>query len=136
MTLKKKGKLRGCIGRVKAVKPVCETVRDVAIESAVNDHRFSAVQFKEIGDISIEISVLSGLKKIKDVEEIIPGEHGIMITKGYASGLLLPQVAVEYGWDRDEFLENVCTKAGLPVDGWKEDADIQIFTAAVFGEHG
>jgi uncharacterized protein (TIGR00296 family) len=88
-----------------------------------------------MGDIDIEISVLSPLKEITDVNEIEVGRHGIYITKGFNSGVLLPQVATEYGWDRETFLDHTCMKAGLPPGTWKEaGVKIEIFDAQVFGE--
>jgi AmmeMemoRadiSam system protein A len=133
VTLKKKGSLRGCIGYIRGAIPLYEAVRAMAIESAFHDPRFEPVSKDEWKDIEIEISVLSPLKEIKDIEEIEVGKHGLYIEKGFHSGLLLPQVAVENNWDRDTFLEYTCWKAGLPKDAWKsEDTKISIFSAEVF----
>ncbi|MBA7615598.1 hypothetical protein ES703_22881 [subsurface metagenome] len=120
VTLNKLGRLRGCIGYVEALKPLIETVKEVAESSAFGDPRFPPVQLDELPGLEIEISVLSPLKRIRSIEKIQVGLHGIMIKKGYYSGLLLPQVATEYGWDRETFLIHTCQKAGLPGDCWRE----------------
>ena len=134
VTLNKDGQLRGCIGYIVAVKPLYETVAEMAINAAARDTRFSPVTADELDDIDIEISVLSPLKTVEDINEIEVGKHGIIIRKGFNSGLLLPQVATEYGWDRDTFLQHTCLKAGLPPDSWKKGAELQIFSAEVFRE--
>ncbi len=134
VTIKKGGSLKGCIGHIAADTPLYQTVADMAIEAAFNDPRFPSLLPPELSEIEIEISALSELKKIKDTNEIEVGRHGILIRKGFSSGLLLPQVAREYGWNREEFLEHTCQKAGLPKNAWKEGADICIFSAEVFGE--
>lgn len=110
VTLKKRGHLRGCIGYIKAVKPLGETVQEMAVAAAFHDPRFPSVKSEEIRDLSFEISVLSPLQKIKNIDEIEVGKHGIYIVRGYNSGLLLPQVATEYGWDRDNFLKRPVTR--------------------------
>ncbi|MCX7040051.1 MAG: AmmeMemoRadiSam system protein A [Spirochaetes bacterium] len=135
VTLKKGGALRGCIGHIAASKPLFETVREVAVSAAFEDPRFPPIEKQEWSGIRIEISVLSPFEKITDTGLIRVGAHGIMIRRGYRSGLLLPQVATEQGWDRDTFLTHTCFKAGLPADAWKSpDANIEIFSAIVFGE--
>jgi hypothetical protein len=135
VTLTKDGQLRGCIGRIIADKPLCEVVRDMAIEAAVGDPRFDRVAREELSEIEIEISVLSPLEKISDVNRIEVGKHGIILRRGFRSGLLLPQVATQYGWDRETFLTQTCYKAGLPVDAWKDSStEIYIFSAEVFSE--
>jgi hypothetical protein len=135
VTIKERGELRGCIGYIEAVKPLYETVKDVARSAAINDYRFSPVREEELGDIELEISVLTPLKKITDINEIEVGKHGLVIRQGLNSGLLLPQVATEYGWDRDTFLQHTCMKAGLPPAAWKDkSSQIYIFSAEVFGE--
>ncbi len=133
VTIKKKGDLRGCIGYIEAELPLCETVKNAAIHAAFNDSRFSPLQENEWDDIDLEISILTPLKKIDDVLKIEPGVHGLYIKKGYNTGLLLPQVAVEYGWNRTTFLEHACYKAGLPKNAWQStDVDIYVFSAEVF----
>jgi len=108
--------------------------RELAVQAAFHDPRFSPLEEEELKDIHIEISVLSPLKEIKDVGEIEVGKHGIYITNGFHCGTLLPQVAVECCWDRRTFLEHTCMKAGLPPDGWKRDARILTYSAQVFSE--
>ncbi|MCX5813227.1 MAG: AmmeMemoRadiSam system protein A [Proteobacteria bacterium] len=133
VTIKKKGDLRGCIGYIHATLPICDTVREAAIQAAFHDPRFDPVDLKEWKDIDIEISVLTPMKKIEDTAEIEVGIHGLYIQKGYHSGLLLPQVATEHNWDRMTFLEHTCYKAGLQKDAWKsKDTYIHIFSADVF----
>ncbi|MBW1824615.1 MAG: AmmeMemoRadiSam system protein A [Deltaproteobacteria bacterium] len=133
VTLHKRGNLRGCIGYIRAQKPLHETIKEMALAAAFQDNRFNPVKKDELKDINIEISVLTPLKKIDSIEEIEVGTHGIYITKGYYSGILLPQVATEYGWDRNTFLEHTCTKAGLPTDAWKKkDTEIYIYSADIF----
>ena len=136
VTLKEHGELRGCIGYTAPMKPLCETVRDVAALAAVRDHRFTPVTPKELGALEYEISVLSPLRRVLDVRQIRVGRDGLVLKRGDREGLLLPQVPVEQGWDRPAFLEALCAKAGLPKGAWKEDdADLFSFTAVVFGEH-
>ncbi len=137
VTLHEGGRLRGCIGYVVAVKPLYVTVREMAVQASQHDPRFPPVQASELPDIDIEISVMSPLKVVDDVSEIVVGRDGLVVQDGSRSGLLLPQVATEYGWDRQTFLEHTCMKAGLPTDAWKRD-DVTIFrfSAEVFGEKG
>ncbi len=133
VTLKRGGQLRGCIGHIKGVKPLYKIVGEMAAAAAFNDPRFNPVTEAELPDLEIEISVLTPLRRIKGIEEIEVGKHGILIEKGFHSGLLLPQVATEYGWDRKTFLEHTCLKAGLPTDAWKDgDTRISTFCAEVF----
>ncbi len=134
VTLKKHGQLRGCIGDLIPRRLLYLTVQSVAISAAVNDRRFLPVTKDELKDIDIEISVLSPIEPIADVSEIQVGRHGLIIVKGQNQGVLLPQVAVENNWDRDEFLRQICLKAGLPEDAWQEGARLYVFTAEVFGE--
>lgn len=136
VTLKEKGKLRGCIGYVSPSRPLYLTVRDVAALAAVRDERFPPVTVKELSALEYEVSVLSPLRRVTDVNQIRVGQHGLVIKRGLREGLLLPQVPVEQGWDRNTFLEQACRKAGLPEDSWKdEETDIFLFTALVFGDH-
>ena len=127
--------LRGCIGNMVGIRPLAETIREMAIAAATGDPRFNRLSEREIPDIDIEISVLSTLKRISDLSEIVVGEHDILMKRGYSQGVLLPQVATEIGWNREDFLENTCYKAGLPGDAWRDpETDIEIFSADVFGE--
>jgi hypothetical protein len=135
VTLKEHGDLRGCIGYMSPVKPLVETVRDVAAYAALEDRRFRPVSEGELGILEYEISVLSPLRKVEDINQIHVGQHGLLIRKGEYEGVLLPQVPTEEGWDRNTFLEQVCLKAGLPEQAWKDqDADLFMFTALVFAE--
>jgi AmmeMemoRadiSam system protein B/AmmeMemoRadiSam system protein A len=136
VTLNKSDRLRGCIGYVVPMKPLQETVRDVAAMAAVRDRRFAPVVRAELDSLEYEVSVLSPLRRVTDVTHVEVGRHGLLVKMGDAEGLLLPQVAAERGWDRMTFLQQTCVKAGLPPDVWKDDAaDIFMFTAVVFGEH-
>jgi len=135
VSLHQNGKLRGCIGYVLAYKPLIETVKEMAVAAARRDPRFSPVTPEELPEIDIEISVLSPLYEIKDINEIEIGRHGLYIKNGPHSGLLLPQVATDYKWDRESFLQQTCRKAGLFSDAWQdEETTIQVFSAQVFGE--
>jgi AmmeMemoRadiSam system protein A len=134
VTLKKRGHLRGCIGYIKAVKPLWETVQEMAVAAAFHDPRFPSLQAEELKDLSFEISVLSPLQHIKRIEDIEVGKHGLYIVRGYNSGLLLPQVAVEYSWDRETFLTETCYKAGLSPQAWMDkETEIYVFSADYFG---
>lgn len=132
VTLKKKGGLRGCIGFTDAVLPLYETVIRASIYAACRDQRFPPVSAEELKDLEVEISVLSPLQKINNPHLIKVGKHGLIISRGDKSGLLLPQVPVENRWSRETFLQQACLKAGLPPNAWKEGADIYIFEAIVF----
>jgi len=125
-TLKKRGQLRGCIGLIEGRKPLHETVEEMAQAAAFKDTRFRQVTEDELDGLDIEISALTPLRQIENVNEIEVGRHGIYIVRGYHSGLLLPQVATEYNWDSDTFLSQTCVKAGLPENAWK-DTDTKIF---------
>ena len=136
VTLRESGALRGCIGYTSATKPLYITVRDTATFAAVRDPRFQPVSASELTRLDYEISVLSPLRRMLDVEQIRIGQHGLLMKNGDSEGLLLPQVPVEQKWDRQTFLEETCAKAGMRSGCWKdEDTDIFMFTAVVFGEH-
>ena len=133
VSIHKGGALRGCIGNIRGIKPLYKSVETMAEAAALDDPRFPPVTEKELKDLDIEISVLTPFKQIDNINEIEVGKHGLFIEKGFFSGLLLPQVATEYGWDRETFLEQTCRKAGLPPHAWKEkDAKIYIFSADIF----
>jgi AmmeMemoRadiSam system protein B/AmmeMemoRadiSam system protein A len=135
VSLKKRGHLRGCIGFIEAKKPLARTVEEMAVAAAFQDPRFEPVRREELKDVKLEISVLTPLRKVADVGEIEVGTHGLYIRKGSRAGLLLPQVATEYGWDRDTFLKETCRKAGLAPDAWLDpETEISLFSADVFGE--
>ncbi|MFQ5647458.1 MAG: AmmeMemoRadiSam system protein B [bacterium] len=133
VTIKKQGRLRGCIGHIVGRLPLYLTVKDMAKAAAMEDPRFSPVQEEELHELELEISALTPLKKVEDPEKIEVGKHGLLIKRGWHSGVLLPQVPTEYGWDRRTFLEQTCKKAGLPPDSWNSpDAELFSFTAEVF----
>jgi len=135
VTIKQKGVLRGCIGNFVSEKPLYKLVQEMAVSASTQDPRFYPMKPHDLADFELEISVLSPLEKAASVEEIEVGTHGIYIIKGSYRGVLLPQVATDYGWDRDEFLRHTCIKAGLSENAWmKGDCDIHIFSALVFGE--
>lgn len=134
VTLHKKGKLRGCIGRFTANQPLYKTIQDMAIASATQDHRFNKVDIIELEEIDIEISVLTPLVKINSIDEFILGKHGIYIKKNGMTGTFLPQVATQTGWTKEEFLGHCAQdKAGIGWDGWKS-AELYIYEAIIFGE--
>lgn len=129
------GRLRGCIGCFTASGPLTQTVADMAVSAGFHDPRFPPVEAAELRDLEIEISVLSPLRPVADVAEIEVGRHGVQVSRGHRRGVLLPQVATKYGWDRVRFLEETCNKAGLPRDAWRDpETRIQVFTADVFSE--
>ena len=130
VTIKENGSLRGCIGHIQAVMPLYQSIIKNAVAACSSDPRFPPMKKEELKDMEIEISILSPFVPLKDVKDIQVGKHGLYIMKGMQSGLLLPQVATEFGWDRYAFLENLCMKAGLPKDAWK-DAEIYTFTAEI-----
>lgn len=134
VTLKEEGELRGCIGSFSADKPLYQTIQEMAVSSSTRDYRFMPVSKNEIDKLKIEISVLTPLKKIKSIDEIVMGKHGIYIKKGNSSGTFLPQVGTETKWTKEEFLGHCAhDKAGLDWNDWK-DADIYTYEAIVFGE--
>jgi AmmeMemoRadiSam system protein A len=136
VTLHESGELRGCIGYTSATKPLYMTVRDTATLAALKDPRFKPVSVSELPKLEYEISVLSPLRRVTDIQQIKVGEHGLLMKNGGFEGLLLPQVPVEQKWDRQKFLEQTCVKAGMSAGCWKDgDTDIFLFTAVVFGEH-
>jgi uncharacterized protein len=132
-TLHLHGKLRGCIGYVVPTHSLYRTVAETAEAAAFDDPRFAPVTEEEAPLLKIEISVLSRLQPIRP-EDVVIGVHGLLVTKGGRRGLLLPQVPVEWGWDRETFLTQTCLKAGLPPDTWRQDTDLQAFTAEIFGD--
>ena len=132
VTITCEGELRGCIGYVEAVKPLAEAVRHCAASAATADPRFPPVTPDQLPRLRLEVSVLSPLRPITDAQEIRIGTHGLFINQGGRHGLLLPQVATEYGWDRETFLRQTCLKAGLPGDAWRRGATIQVFTVDHF----
>ncbi len=136
VTIHKDGGLRGCIGTFASPNPLHKTITDMAVSAATKDPRFIPLSPSELGEVSLEISVLSPLKESRDINEIVVGRHGLYIVKGRNRGVLLPQVAVEHNMDRESFLENTCLKAGLKPDAWKDGATIFTFEAEIFKEGG
>lgn len=133
VTLKLQGELRGCIGSVEGHAPLVETVVRMAFAAAVRDSRFEPVAVAELAELDIEVSVLGPLEPCEDPDSIDIGRHGLVITKARRTGVLLPQVAAENGWDRTTFLNQVCLKAGLPPEAWRDSASsLFVFTAEVF----
>jgi len=129
------GELRGCIGYVKGIRPLQQAVAEMAESAAFHDPRFLPVLAEEADNLDIEISVLSELDRVDNIAEIMVGSDGLLIEKGIFSGLLLPQVATEMGWDRETFLGQTCRKAGLSEDEWKSGkCTIYKFTAEIFSE--
>ena len=133
VTLTKGGRLRGCIGHIDARKPLYATVRECARAAALDDPRFPPVTPPELSLLHLEISILSPLLDIAP-QQVEVGRHGLLISRGAQRGLLLPQVAVEWNWDREQFLAETCLKAGLPGNAWQHGARIQAFTAEVLRE--
>jgi len=136
VSLHQAGELRGCIGCLEPVYPLLEAVRRMAVEAAVSDPRFSSLALSDLPAVKIEISVLSRPEKVSGPEKItIPGD-GVIVRCGYRSGVFLPQVADETGWDRETFLSMLCShKAGLPPDAWRDKStELYTFQAEVFSE--
>ncbi len=137
VTLHNNGRLRGCIGMITTEEPLYKTIIQMAIAAAAEDPRFEPVSADELKDIDIEVSVLSKPEKVNSIDEIELGKHGVIVKKGLRSGVFLPQVAAETGWDKKTFMEQLCAgKAGLEPDAYlKPGTEIFIFTADVFGEN-
>lgn len=135
VSLHLRGDLRGCIGRMAAVRPLRETVRSMAHAAAFEDPRFPPLSAAELGDCVIEISVLSPMERCAEIDSVVIGVHGLYLIFHGRSGVFLPQVPVEQGWNREEYLEYLCRKAGVPPGSWRDrDAELYTFTAVVFSE--
>ncbi len=135
VTIKQEGDLRGCIGSFQSERPLYREVAAMAVAAATKDPRFHPMEAFELNNFSLEISVLSPLEKVDDIDQIEVGKHGLYIEKNFSRGVLLPQVATDYGWDRLTFLQQTCVKAGLPTNAWQShDADIYIFSAQIISE--
>lgn len=132
VTLKNGDRLRGCIGRLDASAPLWQTVASTAIGAAVHDFRFASVEDEELDEISITISVLTTPKPVPSWEGIEIGRHGIVMSKGGRASTFLPEVPVEHGWNLEETLGRLATKAGLPEDAWRREATFEVFEAQVF----
>ena len=133
VTLRIDGRLRGCVGRVGADRPLDETVRDAA-RAAAEDPRFPALRPAELAHVVIELSVLGVLEPCAGPEALVVGRHGVLVEQGGRRGLLLPQVAAEQGWSASAFVAQACLKAGLPPDVWRCGAALFRFEAEVFEE--
>lgn len=135
VTLHARGALRGCIGHIEADRPLIEVVASCAVAAARDDHRFKGVAPQELSLLDIEISVLGEMEPVDRLEQIEVGRHGLLVERDVRRGLLLPQVAVEWGWDVPTFVAQTCRKAGLPEDAWPSSAMLYRFTAEVFREN-
>lgn len=135
VTLRKGGKLRGCIGNIISDRPLSETICDMSVSAAFRDPRFTPLSKDELDNISIEISILSPLEKVEHISKIKQGRDGLYVKNGFYSGLLLPQVATEQNWDRETFVNQTFKKAGLD-SSYRDDENTEIysFTAEVFSE--
>lgn len=134
VTLHTRGALRGCIGHLGTDEPFGRVVPRCAIAASCDDPRFPAVAPSEVQDLDIELSLLGPLEAITGVDDITIGRHGLVIEQGWHRGLLLPQVATEWNWDRETFLAQTCLKAGLARDAWRHGAKLWRFEAEVFGD--
>ncbi|MDH4180143.1 MAG: AmmeMemoRadiSam system protein A, partial [Armatimonadota bacterium] len=133
VTLRERGQLRGCIGSLEPSQPLAETVRDRAILAAAHDSRFPSIRAQELPSLDIEVSVLSPLRRVASADDIDIAKHGVVVRSGGRSGVFLPQVAEETGWNRDELLSHLCRdKAALPADAWKQGAALYVFTVQAF----
>ncbi|MBI1870368.1 MAG: AmmeMemoRadiSam system protein B [Chlamydiae bacterium] len=135
VTLKKRNELRGCVGSLSQDKTLLEMIKEMTLSAAFRDSRFPPLQQEELDKTAIEISILTDLVQISSTDSIELGKHGILIRKENHSGLFLPQVALEQGWDKETFLTHACLKAGLEMDAWKEGSIISIFEVFRFGEN-
>jgi AmmeMemoRadiSam system protein A len=136
VTLHAHGELRGCIGHLQADKPLSRMIAECAISACSSDPRFPAVTTSELADLRIELSILGPLEPVETLDDVEVGRHGLVVERGWNRGLLLPQVATEWKWDRKQFVEQTCRKAGLPGDAWQHGAKIWRFEAEVFGGNG
>ena len=136
VTLKRKGELRGCLGTLECRQPLEDEVARLAASTSHEDPRFEPVRGWELADLHLEVSVLGPLEEIDpcDADAIVIGRHGLVVEQGWRRGLLLPQVATEWNWDRETFLAQTCRKAGLPRDAWQHGVKVYRFDAEVFGD--
>jgi len=125
--------LRGCVGYALPIAPLYRTIIETARGAAFEDSRFLPVALAEAHELEVSLSILSLLKAVR-AQEVEIGTHGLLISQHGRRGLLLPQVPLEHGWDRNTFLEETCRKAGLPLDAWQSGAEIEVFTAEIFGD--
>jgi AmmeMemoRadiSam system protein A len=134
VTLHSGDQLRGCVGHIEMDEPLVDVVRRCAVAACSTDQRFPAVVASELPQLALELSLLGPLEPIAGPDEIEINRHGLVVEKGWHRGLLLPQVATEWNWNPQQFLEQTCRKAGLAPDAWKHDAKLWRFEAEVFGE--
>jgi AmmeMemoRadiSam system protein A len=134
VTIHCRGDLRGCLGRLEPDEPLAATVAHLAASVSDSDPRFEPVRPSELNDLDVEISVLTPEREVTSIADVEIGRHGLIVEQGGRRGLLLPQVAAEYGWDGEAFISHTCLKAGLPADAWRHGARILVFEAQVFGE--
>lgn len=136
VTIRLHGALRGCLGTLQCHAGLDQEIARCAADAAREDPRFPPVGAAELGDVSLEVSVLGPLESIdpRDPQSIAVGRHGLVVERGVRRGLLLPQVATEWGWTVEQFLRQTCLKAGLPPDAWQHGATVSRFEAEVFGE--
>jgi AmmeMemoRadiSam system protein A len=134
VTLRRERDLRGCIGMMPAGDPLIQTILRCAVAAALEDPRFPPVALEELSRLTVEVSVLAPARQVMDVEEIEVGRHGLIVAQGGRRALLLPQVAIEHGWDRLTLLRETCRKAGLDPDAWQRGARIEVFSAQVFSD--
>ena len=135
VTLKKHGELRGCIGQMTEDLPLYQTVGRMAISAALHDSRFTRLSLSELKDVEIEISVLTPYQRVDSADKIQVGRDGVLLKRSGRSAVFLPQVAPEQGWNRDEMLDNLCRKAGMSSDCWRQGAEFHTFQAIIFSEH-
>ena len=134
VTLLKSGELRGCVGHIEMDEPLVDVVRRCAVAACSTDPRFPAIEASELPQLAVELSLLGPLEPIGGLDEIEIARHGLVVEKGHRRGLLLPQVATEWRWDRQQFVEHTCRKAGLSPDDWKHGTKMWRFEAEVFGQ--
>ena len=132
-TLYFRGELRGCVGHVYPIDSLYRTIAETARAAAFEDTRFWPITLDEAAQLEVSLSILSPLRTVQP-EQVEVGRHGLLVSLHQHRGLLLPQVPIEHGWDRVTFLEQTCRKAGLPADAWQTGAQIEVFTAEVFGD--
>ena len=136
VSIHRHGDLRGCIGHIEPDEPLGRVIPRCAVAASSTDPRFPSVTASELPELEVELSLLGRLEPVTSAGEIEIGKHGLVVAQGWRRGLLLPQVATEWAWDRDAFLSHTCHKAGLPMDAWRKGAQIWRFEAEVFGEGG
>lgn len=134
VTIRHGGDLRGCLGTLASDQPLAEAIVRLAGDVAQHDSRFEPLQEHELAAVAIDLSILAAPEEVADPAEIIVGRHGLIVEQGRRRGLLLPQVAVEYGWDRETFLAHACEKAGLPRAAWRQGARVLRFEALVIAD--